>query len=175
MERFTKQDELVHAYRKAGLSLKFDQDVPDGHSDVFWYGGTVATVDDGKGAYVTLIANGDVIGSLIDFAGGEKEIDSFKDKGNQGDRHDVERYIRNDKELHDAMDANLDGYRLDLYDGNCIEWFFDRGRGDGSGDIETDVLESVVDDDDDILTALSNVPWVKDVIREIHEAACGAA
>ncbi len=163
-----RQAQIQKSFMEKGINIVWEQFVPDDQSYVFFYGGDIATIQKGK-ALITLKANGDVIGSLQTRK--FEEIDSFKDKCNQGDRHDTCRYIKTNEDLDKAFyQANHESeYILVLEDNNWLEWFFDRRSGDGSGDVETDIFESVVDDaTDDIFEALSSPDWLLDMAGRIE-------
>ncbi len=151
-----KQAQIQKDLSEHGLHLIWEQFVPDDQSHVFFHGGDIATIQKGK-ALITLKANGDVIGSLQDSKG--EEIDRFKDKSNQGDRHDTYQYIKTNEDLDKALKGNLSSpYHLVMEDSNWLEWFFDSK--DEGGNIETDVFWSEVDDSNDIFEAVSDTQWL---------------
>lgn len=150
-------------FADARLNLTWHQEIPDNKTDVFWYGGTIAEITDNHGGHITAIANGDVIGRLLK---DNEEIDSFKDTGNNGYRHDIETWIHNDEELTAAKNAE-GHYTLDLLDNNWLEWFYDKE--DEDGNIIKDVFESTVDDNDDIYVALDNPGWCTDIFEQIKQ------
>lgn len=173
LERSETQLGLQNMLSEAGFAITWNQYIPDDCSYVFFYGGDIAEVRRGN-VIITLKANGDVIGSLqkTEEDGSITEVDSFKDKCNLGDRHDVFRYIKNNEDYNNATsyDTEDNEYRLVLEDNNWLEWFFDKRKADGSGDVELDVLESLPDDSDDIFEALNSVEWLMDIFNEIEAA-----
>lgn len=174
LERSEKQLEIQDILTEAGFTIDWKQYIANNRSFVFFYGGDIAEIHRGN-AIITLKANGDVIGSLqkTEEDGSITEVDSFRDKCNLGDRHDVFRYVKNNEDYNNATSWETEDneYRLNLESNNWLEWFFDKRKADGSGDLELDVLESLPDDSDDIFEALSAIKWLAEVAKETEEAA----
>lgn len=167
-----KQEELSELFRKNELELTWSKEIPEDHQNVFWYGGTVAEIvsrkknKDGKQALITVLAAGDVEGDLLKK---DVNIDSFKDRQQEGYRRDVGYYLHNDKELENALHQNGE-YSLILNDNNWIEYYFDRLTNNGTGNVESNVLGSVIGDDDDIFNELSDVDTFVEWVQELLAA-----
>ncbi len=142
---------LEESFSAHGMTLTLLQPILKEKRDVFWYGGELATVEkDGETLY--LYANGDVIGSLLTNDRTDV-LDSFKDKGNNAYRHDVDQYLKNDDDLKAALLTD----RLVLENNNWLEWF-----GNDCG------YYSIVDDSDDVIDALEP-SGVLELFKEFEE------
>lgn len=142
----SKQKEISKVYDKAGWLLVWSYPIEDDHRNCFWHGGEYASAKKNINGHEWLAvfgAYGDVNGTLFDEDG--KELDYFRDKCNGADRHNVDDYISDDKELEDARNNG----RLVLEDNNWDEMLLYRdGKAvDGSfgmvGDAD-DVLEDML-------------------------------
>jgi len=138
---------------KNGVTYTLLQDVKPDKQNCFWFGGPVAEIDLGDGDSILLCAYGDVRGWLTDLDTGDV-VDYFKDKGNNGYRHDIEDYIKNDTQLENALvfDEDKSDYGLELDNNNWLEWV------GVSKNSPTTSAESILEENsDNILDELENL------------------
>lgn len=114
------------------ITIELEQPIEYGKCDFCWYGGLMATVrcnDD----EVTVVANGDVIASLIDKKNNE-EIAYVKDKSNSGRFDDeMHAYIKNDAHLYEIMKEEDSQYVLNFENNNWFEIFLNKVKGITTG------------------------------------------
>lgn len=162
-----RQIELRNKFKEENLDLVWNTRIEENADNVFFFGGELCTVDsmfDGKNqARITVTANGNVCGNL--YKDGEC-IDSFKDYGNEGVRHDAERYLSTNEDLAGAINniENTEGYFLKLEESNWIELFYDWVE---DGEVDPDYFESIVMAPDSILQAVDNADYFAEICHEI--------
>lgn len=138
-----EQEKLTAEYEKCGWKLTWYYPIDNKHRNCFWHGGDYASAEKyyrGHNIVITYGTYGDVEGNLADKDG--RWLDSFKDRGNNGYRHDVGCYIKSDKGLLKAIEED----RLQIDYGNCNEMLV-------TIDGEQDEF-GIVSDDDDIIKSV---------------------
>lgn len=169
-----KQIKLTKQYADNGLVLNWFQPISEDADNVFFFGGTVCEIEtqysdqfnQQKKVLITVMANGDVEGTLLKNG---KYIDSFKDRGNSGYRHDTDRYIKTNAQLRKALihgnnSKKTKGFALTLDDNNWIEFFYDLIE---DGQTTSDVIGSYVSDDENIFEALQDYESLVQTAQDI--------
>ena len=110
------------------ITIRLNQPIAYGQCDCCWYGGPVATASCNNDKF-TLVANGNVRATLIDKIS-NKELAYVKDNSNGGLFHNrMCSFIKNDAHLYDTLDGKEPHLKLNLYDVNWFEIFFNKVKG----------------------------------------------
>lgn len=129
------------------ISIELEQSVEYGRCDYCWYGGLMATVKNNDNEF-TVVANGDVVASLIEKLTNE-QLAYVKDKSNSGGFYsEMCVFIKNDAHLYEIMDDKDPRFSLNFENNNWYEIFWEKINGDTTDD-------SYVSDATNIFDAIS--------------------
>ena len=126
------------------ISIELNQDVEYGMCDYCWYGGLMATVKNNDNEF-TVMANGDVIASLIDKKSNE-QLAYVKDKSNGGGFYsEMCIFIKSDAHLYEIMEDKDPRFALNFENNNWYEIFWEKINGETTDDSYVSDMTNIFD------------------------------